>query len=222
VYTFPHSFAYDIALVPLHLAVQQNNHLINIVFADSFRVDQLVGLLTWIVIAVVILAIIGLGVGTFFFGVMRGAEVTANNPVIQNATDQTKEFIEEKVNSGITEGNASEDTAILALTSEKTTYKVGEPVTFIIRNNAAEALAFPNSAFGLEITNVDTGQELPIFSAQVITSIEAGESKFITLTLETVDGQEPGEGNYLAKIYTTPRDSGPTAEARFQIIQVDD
>jgi type II secretory pathway pseudopilin PulG len=178
------------------------------------------GILTWIVVAVVILAIIGLGAGTFFSGVMRGVEVAANNTLVQNATDQARDFVEEKVKSGIDDVTGSKDkgdSSLLELTTGKPTYKQGEPVTFIIKNNADKALAFPNSAFGLEITNTDTGEALPIFSAQVITSIEPGQSKSITLTLEGADGQLAGPGNYLAKVHITPRDDASTAQVDFII-----
>ncbi|MGH9993100.1 MAG: hypothetical protein ACREAZ_10750 [Nitrososphaera sp.] len=51
------------------------------------------GLLTWILIAVVVLAAIGLGVGTFFAGVWTGAEKVSENPAVENATEEAKEFV---------------------------------------------------------------------------------------------------------------------------------
>ncbi len=51
------------------------------------------GLLTWIVVAIVVLAIIGLGIGTFFSGVFTGAQKVASNPVVQNTTEEAKEFV---------------------------------------------------------------------------------------------------------------------------------
>lgn len=50
------------------------------------------GLLTWILIAVVIVVIIGIGVEAFFSGLISGAEKLGNNPVIKNATDEGKDF----------------------------------------------------------------------------------------------------------------------------------
>ncbi len=52
------------------------------------------GLLTWIVIIVIILAVIGLGAGVFFSGVTRGAEIVWNSPAVQNVTQEAKEFVE--------------------------------------------------------------------------------------------------------------------------------
>lgn len=51
------------------------------------------GLLTWIMIGVVILAIIGLGLGTFLSGVWQGAQEVGSNPAVQNATGEAKEYI---------------------------------------------------------------------------------------------------------------------------------
>ena len=51
------------------------------------------GLLTWIVIGIVVLAIIGLGVGTFLSGVSKGLQTVGNNPVVKNATGEAKQFV---------------------------------------------------------------------------------------------------------------------------------
>lgn len=40
------------------------------------------GLLTWIAIGVIVLVVIGLGVGVFFSGLIRGAEIVAENPAV--------------------------------------------------------------------------------------------------------------------------------------------
>jgi len=50
------------------------------------------GLLTWVIIAVVVLAVIGLGVGTFYSGILQGAQRIGSNPVVQDATGEAKEF----------------------------------------------------------------------------------------------------------------------------------
>ncbi|MEO9294416.1 MAG: hypothetical protein ABI347_02320 [Nitrososphaera sp.] len=51
-------------------------------------------LLVWIVIGLVVLAIIGLGVGTFFSGVKEGANTISQNPAVQNITKQAKGFVD--------------------------------------------------------------------------------------------------------------------------------
>ena len=52
------------------------------------------GLLTWIVIIVIILAVIGLGAGVFFSGVMRGADIVWNSPAVQTVTQEVEEFVQ--------------------------------------------------------------------------------------------------------------------------------
>lgn len=52
------------------------------------------GLLTWIVIGLVILAIIGLGAGTFFSGVWSGVKKVEGNPIVQDAAQQGKKMVE--------------------------------------------------------------------------------------------------------------------------------
>lgn len=179
------------------------------------------GILTWIIVAVVVLAVVGLGIGTFFSGVWRGAEVIGNNPAVQNVTDPVRDFVGETVGSGIGTEDTNEkkegDAKMVALTTSKAVYSKGEPVTFTVYNNADQALEFPNSVLGLEITNADTGEMIPIFSAQVITTIEAGQSKSMTLPLEGTDGQPAKAGTYLAKVYMTPRDEDPVATVTFEI-----
>jgi hypothetical protein len=47
------------------------------------------GVITWIVIAVVILAIMGLGWQTFFAGVKKGADKVGLTSIVKNITDQS-------------------------------------------------------------------------------------------------------------------------------------
>jgi hypothetical protein len=58
------------------------------------------GLLTWIAIIIIILAVIGLGAGVFFSGVMRGANTVWNNPAIQNVTQEVEEFVQNNTGEG--------------------------------------------------------------------------------------------------------------------------
>ncbi|HEU4605111.1 MAG TPA: hypothetical protein VFS46_02615 [Nitrososphaera sp.] len=45
-----------------------------------------------IVIAVVVLAVIGLGIGTFYSGILNGAQKVGTNTVVANVTEEAKEF----------------------------------------------------------------------------------------------------------------------------------
>ena len=47
-----------------------------------------------IAIIVIILAVIGLGAGVFFSGVMRGADIVWNSPAVHNVTQEAKEFVQ--------------------------------------------------------------------------------------------------------------------------------
>jgi hypothetical protein len=51
------------------------------------------GLITWVVIAIVILAIIGLGWQTFFSGVWQGAQKVGQNPLVQNLTSEVRDKV---------------------------------------------------------------------------------------------------------------------------------
>jgi flagellar basal body-associated protein FliL len=60
---------------------------------DQFGGKTVMGLLTWIIIGVLVLAIIGIGVGAFFTGVFKGAQQVGNNPVVKNTTGEIKQYI---------------------------------------------------------------------------------------------------------------------------------
>ena len=51
------------------------------------------GLITWVIIAVVVLVILGVGVQTFLSGLWTGAQKVSGNPVVQNVTGEAKEFV---------------------------------------------------------------------------------------------------------------------------------
>jgi uncharacterized membrane protein len=58
------------------------------------------GLITWIIVAIVILAIIGLGWRVFVSGVFKGAqEIIDSNPIVKNITEKAKRYL-----SNITKG----------------------------------------------------------------------------------------------------------------------
>jgi hypothetical protein len=50
------------------------------------------GILTWIIVAIVILAVLGLGWDNFFAGVKKGADKIGITSLIENATDSTTEM----------------------------------------------------------------------------------------------------------------------------------
>jgi hypothetical protein len=50
------------------------------------------GILTWIIVAIVILAVLGLGWDNFFAGVKRGADKIGITSLIENATNSATEM----------------------------------------------------------------------------------------------------------------------------------
>ncbi|MDQ4013033.1 MAG: hypothetical protein M3146_04830 [Thermoproteota archaeon] len=50
------------------------------------------GILTWIIVAIVILAVLGLGWDNFFAGVKRGADKIGITSLIENATNSVTEM----------------------------------------------------------------------------------------------------------------------------------
>jgi hypothetical protein len=160
------------------------------------------GILTWILLAVIVLVAIGLGVGVFFTGLFRGAEIIGENPTVQNATEEAKDFIDDRVDSGAV-------SALVVVTSDRATYERGDDVRITVKNNGDETRSFPDAALALQVKNVDTGDSYSVMAAQVITDLEPGESKTITWQ----DDSAPA-GSYVASVHTT---SGDSAQVSFEI-----
>ena len=153
------------------------------------------GLLTWILLGVIVLVAIGLGVGVFFTGLFRGAEIIGENPAVQNATQEAKDFIDDRV-----------DTAMIIVTTDNPSYQRGDAVQVTVKNNDDETKTYPDAALGLLVKNLDTDQSYPIMSAQVITELGPGETKTITWK----DNSAPA-GDYEATVTTTAGDSAKTS-----------
>ena len=56
-------------------------------------------LITWVIIAVVVLVILGVGVQTFLSGLWTGEQKVGGNPVVQNVTGEAKEFVKGSINN---------------------------------------------------------------------------------------------------------------------------
>lgn len=156
------------------------------------------GLLTWIAIAVIVLVVIGLGAGVFFSGLIRGAEIIGNNPAVQNVTQEAKEFLDNNIQGG--SSSSSSSSSVLVITTNEARYRVGEPVTIAIKNIGDETLTFPNSAGGLKIQNMNTGQMYSVAAAQVTTELEPGTSRMITWNQEDGNGNNVPAGDYTATV----------------------
>jgi flagellar hook assembly protein FlgD len=155
------------------------------------------GLITWIAIVVIVLVVIGLGAGVFFSGLIRGAEIIGNNPAVQNVTQEAKEFL-----NGNLQGSSS-SSSVLVITTNEARYRIGEPVTVTVKNIGDETLTFPNSAAGLKIQNMITGQIYNVAAAQVMTELGPGASRTITWNQEDDNGNNVPTGDYTATVQAT-------------------
>jgi hypothetical protein len=103
--------------------------------------------------------------------------------------------------SSFNQSNTKESDAI-AIFTNKPTYKFGEIVNITIKNIRANPLTFPNSILGLKIENAVTHEKYPLFSAQVITTLDTGGSKSLKWNQKDSFGQQVSEGNYTASTST--------------------
>jgi flagellar hook assembly protein FlgD len=174
------------------------------------------GLITWIAIAVIVLAVIGLGVGVFFSGLIRGAEIIGNSPAVQNVTEEAKEFLKGNMQLSSSSSN------VLVITTNKAIYSVGEPVIITVKNTGDEMLTFPDSALGLEIQNINTGQTYNVAAAQVLTELEPEASKTITWNQEDGNGNNVPAGGYTATVQQQimPSSSSSSSSAQSVSAQV--
>src|SRR5215207_10558576 len=169
------------------------------------------GLITWIAIAVIVLVVIGLGAGVFFSVLIRGAEIIGNNPAVQNVTQEAKEFL-----NGNLQGSSS-SSSVLVITTNEARYRIGEPVTITVKNIGDVTLTFPNSAGGLKIQNMNTGQIYNVAAAQVITELGPGASRMITWNQEDGNGNNVPAGDYTATVQTTSSASSAQSTSPSQV-----
>jgi hypothetical protein len=101
----------------------------------------------------------------------------------------------------------------LIVTTDKTVYYPGEIVNITITNTGLEPLTFPNAALGITIRNVATNQTYPIFSAQVITTLDANESRSVSWGPISLDRSEVPPGDYVASL----RSGDSTEDVTFTI-----
>jgi hypothetical protein len=121
------------------------------------------------------------------------AKTTNATTADTNATTTTTAAIEEA------EGEGEQQQCQLEIMMNEETFELGESVTIIVTNDDDDALEFPNSILGLEIANRDTGEAYPLFSAQVITTLEPGESRTFEFTYEELVS-EIGTGTIEASV----------------------
>ena len=146
---------------------------------------MIMGILTWVLLGVVVLVVIGLGWGVFFSGLYKGAQEVSKNPVVQNATQEATKTAENAANSHLGTSN------VLVVHTERTVYKVKEPVIIVVKNEGNQKVVFSDSAPNVQIKNIDTGKTYDVTITQVNTELEPGQS--VTITWDQAENPESGD-----------------------------
>lgn len=153
------------------------------------------GLVTWVAIGVIALVVIGLGWGVFFAGLFRGAQVISENPVVQNATKETIEAADKTADNELTSASTNN---VVVVHTEKTVYKVRDPVLIVVKNegNDKVVLSDSSSSPNVVIRNKDTGKTYDVTITQVKTELEPGDT--VTITWDQTSDIE--SGTYVAVV----------------------
>ena len=88
----------------------------------------------------------------------------------------------------------------LIMTTDQNIYSPGETVNITMTNTGEEPLTFPNSALGLMIRNLATNESYPIYSAQVITTLNPNESSSVIWDTVASNGNLVPLGDYIASV----------------------
>lgn len=134
------------------------------------------------------------------------SDLCPSTPQVGNGTPECNSNSTKNVsNSGETllneVGNQGQFQAI-DITTDKSIYVPGEAVNITIRNTGTEPLTFPNAALGLRIENSKTHEKYPLFSAQVITTLDSGGKKSVNWDQMDSNGKNVRPGNYTATTST--------------------
>lgn len=143
----------------------------------------------------------------FSLVILLPTEIYAQNRSIQGTSqgynisgDQLQGFKNATGSENFLKTNSNQVNSPLIMTTDKTIYSPGEIVNITVTNTGLEPLTFPNAALGLTIRNVATNQTYPIFSAQVITTLNANESASVTWGPISLDRSEVPPGDYVASL----------------------
>jgi hypothetical protein len=104
---------------------------------------------------------------------------------------------------------------ILTIITDKNSYKPGEIVNITVKNSGKEPLTFPNSILGLTIENAITHERYPLFAAQVITTLDSGETKTLKWDQSDSFGEQVRPGNYTVSVSS----GGANASTTFTVSQ---
>lgn len=160
------------------------------------------GLITWVAIGVIVLVGIGLGWGVFFSGLTQGVEKVRENPVVQEATNNAAEFVDESID---TETYSTE--RVVVVNTEKTVYTTQEPVVIIVKNEGNETMKLSDSSIDVQIRNTDdNNQERDdvVVVTQVVSELDPGEAVTIIWDQRDNNGNHVKSGTYIAIVNNIP------------------
>jgi hypothetical protein len=103
-------------------------------------------------------------------------------------------------NSTSVPGANSQNDSALIVTTDRTVYSPGEIVNITISNTGEIPLTFPNSALGLNIRSMQTNVTYPIFSAQVISTLNPNDSRSVIWDQIGSNGTQVPPGDYIASV----------------------
>lgn len=99
----------------------------------------------------------------------------------------------------IQNGTSNNDNPLI-MTTDQNIYSPGETVNITMTNTGEEPLTFPNSALGIMIRNLATNESYPIYSAQVITTLNPNESSSVIWDPIASNGNPVPLGDYIASV----------------------
>ena len=147
----------------------------------------------------------------------RNIEHTYENPgtytATLNITDAIGQTASDSTQVTVQPAPTNDTGCQFEITTDEETYDSEDTVTITVTNNGNESLEFPNSLLGLVIENLGTGDVFPLASAEVITTLEPGESRTFEFTYEELVN-EIGNGTIEARVSTT---DGCSASATFTL-----
>src|SRR6476469_1125120 len=111
-------------------------------------------------------------------------------------------------------GTSNNDNPLI-MTTDQNIYSPGETVNITMTNTGEEPLTFPNSALGLMIRNLATNESYPIYSAQVITTLNPNESSSVIWDTVSSNGNPVPLGDYIASV----RSGSSTTNVIFSIVK---
>ena len=105
------------------------------------------------------------------------------------------------------------ETKKLEIQPNKNIFRPGETLIITARNNGAEPLTFPDASLGLLIENIKTKESFGLISAQVLTSLEPGQTTSLEWDQHRLDGSQAEEGEYKVSVTTIPDQNTPPLSA---------